>query len=197
MPTYWGTEALKAQAIAARTYALRKITSRGGAGDFDLEGNEFDQAYSGLTQQSAASSEAVDGTRGNVLTSGGQLIDALFMASGGGHTENSEFGFIHWNNGLKPAATLPYLRGIADPLDRAPSWQVGPLTPEAAAQILRDNDEDLGSRLLGIDILRRGPSGRILGVRLRGSSHTDEVSGPVLRAWFGLPDTLADVVGAG
>jgi stage II sporulation protein D len=196
MPAYWGTEALKAQAVAARTYALRKIASRSG-GDFDLEGNEFDQAYSGLTEQWKSSSDAVDATRGQVLTYGGQLIDALFMASGGGHTESSEFGFIHWNNGLKPAASLPYLRGIADPLDRAPAWQIGPFSPEAAAQILRDNDEDLGDRLLGIDILRRGPSGRILGVRLRGSSHTDEVSGPVLRAWFGLPDTLADVVGGG
>ena len=197
MPPYWGPEALKAQAIAARTYALRKIASRGGGGDFDLEGNEFDQAYSGLTGQWAASSDAVDATHGQVLTYGGQLIDALFMASAGGHTENSEFGFIHWNNGLKLAANLPYLRGIADPLDRAPSWQVGPFSPEAAAQILRANDEDLGDRLVGIDILRKGPSGRILGVRLRGSSHTDEVSGPVLRAWFGLPDTLADVVGGG
>ena len=194
MPPYWGGEALKAQAVAARTYALRKIASRSG-GDFDLEGNEFDQAYSGLTEQWKSSSDAVDGTRGQVLTYGGQLIDALFMASGGGHTENSEFGFIHWNNGLKPAATLPYLRGIADPLDRAPSWQVGPFSPEAAAQILRDNDEDLGDRLLGIDVLRRGPSGRILGVRLRGSKGMDQVSGPVLRAWFGLPDTLADIVG--
>ena len=49
MPPYWGTEALKAQAVAARTYALRKIAS-GRGGDFDLEGNEFDQAYSGLTE---------------------------------------------------------------------------------------------------------------------------------------------------
>ncbi|HSO94289.1 MAG TPA: SpoIID/LytB domain-containing protein [Candidatus Dormibacteraeota bacterium] len=196
MPPYWGTEALKAQAVAARTYALRKIGA-GSGGDFDLEGNEFDQAYSGLTEQWKSSTDAVDATRGQVLTYGGRLIDALFMASGGGHTENSEFGFIHWNHSLKPAANLPYLRGIADPLDRAPSWQVGPFSPEAAAQILRDNDEDLGDRLLGIDILRRGPSGRILGVRLRGSSHIDEVSGPVLRSWFGLPDTLADVVGGG
>ncbi|GAC1479157.1 MAG: hypothetical protein PVSMB9_02430 [Candidatus Dormibacteria bacterium] len=197
MPPYWGTEALKAQAVAARTYALRKMAARGGSGDFDLEGNEFDQAYSGLTQQWVSSSDAVEATRGQVLTYGGQLVDALFMASGGGHTENSEYGFIHWNHGLKPAATLPYLRGISDPLDRAPAWQIGPLSPEAAAQVLRNNDEDLGDRLLGIDVLRRGPSGRILGVRLRGSSQTDEVSGPVLRSWFGLPDTLADVVGGG
>ena len=194
MPPYWGVEALKAQAVAARTYAMRKIS---GSGDFDLEGNQFDQAYSGLTEQVKASNDAVDATKGQVLTYNGQLLSALYMASGGGHTENSEYGFIHWNHGLKPAANLPYLRGIADPLDRAPSWQIGPLSAADAAQILRNNDEDLGDRLLGIDILQRGPSGRVLGVRLRGSSSSDEVSGPVLRAWFGLPDTLVEIVGGG
>jgi stage II sporulation protein D len=194
MPPYWGVEALKAQAIAARTYAIRKIS---GGGDFDLEGNQFDQAYSGLTEQVKASSDAVDATRGQVLTYNGQLLSALYMASGGGHTENSEYGFIYWNHGLRPAVNLPYLRGIADPLDRAPSWQVGPLSATDAAQLLRNNDEDLGDRLLGIDILQKGPSGRVLGVRLRGSSQTDEISGPVLRAWFGLPDTLVEIVGGG
>ena len=194
MPPYWGVEALKAQAIAARTYAMHKIS---GGGDFDLEGNQFDQAYSGLTEQVKASSDAVEATKGQVLTYNGQLLSALYMASGGGHTENSEYGFIHWNQGLKPAVNLPYLRGIADPLDRAPSWQVGPFSATDAAQILRNNDEDLGDRLVGIDILQKGPSGRVLGVRLRGSSKTDEISGPVLRAWFGLPDTLVEIVGGG
>jgi SpoIID/LytB domain protein len=195
MPPYWGVEALKAQAIAARTYAMRKIAA--GGGDFDLEGNQFDQAYSGLTEQVKASNDAVDATKGQVLTYNGQLLSALYMASGGGHTENSEYGFIHWNHGLKPAANLPYLRGIADPLDRGPSWQVGPFSATDAAQILRNNDEDLGDRLVGIDVLQKGPSGRVLGVRLRGSSKTDEISGPVLRAWFGLPDTLVEIVGGG
>src|ERR1700693_4707303 len=165
MPPYWGVEALKAQAIAGRTYATGRV---GGAGDFDLRASESDQAYSGLTDQRAESNAAVDGTRGQVLTYNGQLLSALYMASGGGHTENSEYGFIHWNHGLKPAVNLPYLRGIADPLDRAPSWQVGPFSATDAAQILRNNDEDLGDRLVGIDILQKGPSGRVPGVRLRG-----------------------------
>jgi SpoIID/LytB domain protein len=194
MPAYWGAEALKAQAVAARTYALRKILL-GGSGDFDLEGNEFDQAYGGLTEARAATDAAVDATAGEVLISGGHLIDALYTSSDGGHSENSEYGFIHWNHGLRPAASLPYLRGIADPLDHAPSWQVGPLSPSDAATILRDEGEDLGDRLNGIDILQTGPSGRILGARLRGSGSSDEVSGPYLRFLFGLPDTLVTIVG--
>jgi stage II sporulation protein D len=194
MPPSWGEEALKAQAVAARTYALRKIQG-GGHGDFDLEGNEYDQAYNGSTEERVASSSAVDATRGQVLTSGGRLIDALFMASGGGHTENSEFGFIRWDHGLKPAVNLPYLRGIADPADRAPSWQVGPFSPPSAATVLRDAGEDIGDRLLGIDVLQKGPSGRVLGLRLRGSRLTVEISGPYLRYLFGLPDTLVEIVG--
>jgi len=194
MPFSWGAEALKAQAVAARTYALRKILLAG-PGDFDLEGTTYDQAYGGLGEERAASSEAVDTTRGQVLTSGGHLIDALYMASGGGHTENSEYGFIRWNHGLVPAAYYSYLRGIPDPLDRSPAWEVGPFTPATAAQIMRDDGEDLGDTIVGIDVLQKGPSGRVLGVRVRGSSGSFELSGPGLRYLFGLPDTLVTIVG--
>lgn len=196
MPPFWGKEALKAQAVAARTYAMRKL-QQGSRRSFDLEGNEFDQAYSGLSQQRDASTEAVEATRGQVLISGGALIEALYMASGGGHTEDSEYGFIRWDHGLRPAAVLPYLRGIADPLDRAPGWEVGPFSAGAAAVVLQDQDEGVGDRLVGIDVLQRGPSNRILGARLRGSSRTVEVSGPYLRFLFGLPDTLVEIVGSG
>src|SRR5207244_8240418 len=55
MPAYWGVEALKAQAIAARTYAMRKILSAGGG--FDLEGYQFDQAYRGLPERDKAREE--------------------------------------------------------------------------------------------------------------------------------------------
>lgn len=194
MPFAWGAEALKAQAVAARTYALRKILLAGSS-DFDLEGTVYDQAYGGLGQERAASSEAVDATRGQVLTSGGHLINALYMASDGGHTENSEYGFIRWNHGLVPAASYSYLRGIADPEDHAPAWQVGPISPEAAAQALRDNGDDVGDRVVGIDVLLTGPSGRVLGLQVRGSGQTIEISGPYLRYLFGLPDTLVDIIG--
>lgn len=194
MPTYWGVEALKAQAIAARTYALGRL---GRAGDFDLRASESDQAYSGLTDQATESNAAVDGTRGQVLTYQGQLITAFYMASDGGHTVPSEYRFPQWNHGPVLRSHLGYLAGISDPFDRAPSWQVGPFSAAGAATILRDNDYDIGDRLLGVDVLRKDPSGRLLGVRLRGSGKTAEISGPTLRALFGLPDTLVEVVGSG
>ena len=194
MPPYWGVEALKAQAIAGRTYAIHKL---GQGGDFDLRASESDQAYSGLTDQRAESSAAVDGTRGQVLTYQGQLITAFYMASDGGHTESSEYRFVSWNHGPQLRSHLGYLTGISDPFDRAPTWQVGPFSPSGAATILRDNGDDIGDRLLGIDVLQKDASGRLVGVRLRGSSKSVEVSGPTLRFLFGLPDTLVDIVGGG
>lgn len=194
MPAYWGVEALKAQAIAARTYAIRKL---GQGGDFDLRASESDQAYSGLTDQREESNAAVDGTRGQVLTYQGQLITAFYMASDGGHTESSEFRFVGWDHGPQLRSHLGYLTGISDSFDRGPSWQVGPFTASGAATILRDNGTDIGDRLLGIEVLQKDPSGRLVGVRVRGSSKSMEISGPTLRAWFGLPDTLVDIVGSG
>jgi SpoIID/LytB domain protein len=194
MPPYWGVEALKAQAIAGRTFAIHKV---GQGGDFDLRASESDQAYSGLTDQRAESSAAVDGTRGQVLTYQGQLITAFYMASDGGHTESSEYRFVTWNHGAQLRSHLGYLTGISDPFDRAPSWQVGPFSATGAATILRDNGDDIGDRLLAINVLQKDASGRLVGVRLLGSSKSVEVSGPTLRFLFGLPDSLVDIVGGG
>ena len=194
MPPYWGVEALKAQAIAGRTYATGRV---GGAGDFDLRASESDQAYSGLTDQRAESNAAVDGTRGQVLTYQGQLITAFYMASDGGHTVSSEYRFVQWDHGPQLRSHLGYLTGISDPFDRGPSWQVGPFSADGAAVVLKDNGLNIGDHLVGIDVLQKEPSGRVVGVRLRGSSKSVEVSGATLRFYFGLPDTLVEIVGGG
>src|SRR5438128_5537584 len=194
MPPYWGVEALKAQAIAARTFAIRKL---GQGGDFDLRASESDQAYSGLTDQQEESNAAVDGTRGQALTYQGQLITAFYMASDGGHTESSELRFVGWDHGAQRRSHLGYLTGIGDAFDRGPSWQVGPVTASGAATRLRDHRRDNGDRLLGVDVLQKDPYRQLVGVRVRGSSKSVEISGPTLRAWFGLPDTLVDIVGSG
>jgi SpoIID/LytB domain protein len=193
MPPYWGVEALKAQAIAGRTFAIAHL----GGADFDLRASALDQAYSGLSDQRSDSSNAVDATRGQILTYNGQLITAFYMASDGGHTESSEYRFVTWDRGAQLRSHLGYLTGISDPLDRGPSWQVGPFSATNAASILQDDGRDLGARLLGIDVLQKDASGRLVGVRLRGSSKTIEVSGPTLRALFGLPDTLVEIIGSG
>src|SRR5262249_25842775 len=100
---YDEVESLKAQSVAARTYALAH------RGQFEAEGYDLCatpkcQVYSGLSAEDPLSSAAVDGTRGLVLSHGGHFADALFISTCGGRTENVEniFG--------DPAA--PYLGSV-------------------------------------------------------------------------------------
>jgi peptidoglycan hydrolase-like amidase len=90
---YDEVEALKAQAVAARTYALAH------RGQFEAEGYDLCatpkcQAYAGLSAEDPLSNGAVDATRGLVLASGGAFADALFISTCGGRTENVENVFV-------------------------------------------------------------------------------------------------------
>ncbi|HKR13206.1 MAG TPA: SpoIID/LytB domain-containing protein [Pyrinomonadaceae bacterium] len=98
---YPAIEALKAQAIAARTYALKnrgQFMSQG----FDILPTTRSQVYRGLTSENTLSNRAVEETRGLVATYGGEPINALYTSTCGGRTEDSENIF---NN------AMPYLRG--------------------------------------------------------------------------------------
>jgi stage II sporulation protein D len=86
-------EAQKAQAIAARTYALRNIGQYMSQG-FDLLPTTRSQVYKGLTSEHALSSRAVDETRGIIATFDGQPINALYTSTCGGRTEDSQNIFI-------------------------------------------------------------------------------------------------------
>lgn len=97
-------EAHKAQAVAARTYALAGLGKRGTDG-YDLLATTSDQVYGGYTAEHATSSAAVDATRGIALTYDGGLISALYSSASGGHTADSEESFT---------TALPYLRGVPD-----------------------------------------------------------------------------------
>lgn len=106
MSSSWPQEALKAQAIAARTYALYKREQQRKNPVYDL-GDSPDrwQIYKGVSSESPATYNAVDGTAGQVLTYQNNLILSVFHACSGGHTENVE---DVWGN------PLPYLRAVED-----------------------------------------------------------------------------------
>ncbi|MFL6230096.1 MAG: SpoIID/LytB domain-containing protein [Pyrinomonadaceae bacterium] len=103
-------ESLKAQAVAARTYA---VSNRGqfAAAGFDVLPSTRSQVYGGLATEHPLSSRAVEETRGVVATYRGQPINALYTSTCGGHTEDAEniFG----------GASVPYLRGRACSVEAA------------------------------------------------------------------------------
>ena len=102
---YGELEALKAQAVAARTYALSGLGKRGADG-YDLLPTTSDQVYGGYAAERELSSRAVDETNGVVAVYDGKLIQALFSSTSGGYTANNEDVFN--------SDPVPYLRGVRD-----------------------------------------------------------------------------------
>ncbi len=100
MPSSWELEAHKAQAIAARSYALANLGKRARYG-YDLKDTPEDQAYGGASKETAGTNYAVDQTKGIVLTYNMKVITAYYSASAGGQTTAGGWG-----------ANLPYLRSV-------------------------------------------------------------------------------------
>ena len=102
---YGEMEAQKAQAVAARTYALSGLGKRASDG-YDLLPTTTDQVYGGYSAEHPVSNAAVDATAGVVATYDGKLIQALFSSTSGGHTANNE--------DVYNSDPIPYLRGVRD-----------------------------------------------------------------------------------
>ncbi|MBW4593870.1 MAG: SpoIID/LytB domain-containing protein [Brasilonema angustatum HA4187-MV1] len=106
MDPRWPSEALKAQAIAARTYALYERQRQRNNPLYDLGASpDRWQIYQGVSSESPTTYAAVDATAGEVLTYKNRVILSVFHACSGGHTENSE---DVWGS------TQPYLRAVPD-----------------------------------------------------------------------------------
>lgn len=106
MSSSWPLEALKAQAVCARTYAFANL---GKHSDFDICTTEHCQVYRGIGSANSTTDTAVDQTSSQYLTYNGQLCTTFYSSSDGGATENSE---NVW------AETIPYLRGVVDPYEQ-------------------------------------------------------------------------------
>ncbi len=177
-------EALRAQAIVARTYALANRTP---SRDFDVMDDQRSQVYGGVTDEDPRSDAAVTATRGQVVTAGGELITAYYSASSGGHTEDGDRVF--------PAdKPQPYLRGVPDPYDESAPlhrWGSPPVfTPDELSEKLRTVVP-----IRGIEILERGSSPRVFRARVDVVPFGGVIlTGAQIRARLDLPDTWFDVV---
>ena len=121
----WPLEALKAQAVCARTYALRNMGTHSSYG-FDICNSTYCQVYRGMGNGSASyspsqtSMQAVEETEGLVVTYNGKLAETPYSASFGGASEDA---YYVW--GSDTTNTYPYLCGVEDPYeDYDSSWTV-------------------------------------------------------------------------
>ncbi len=176
MPQEWPMAALQAQAVAARTYALRQ---RGRAGLFDVQATVASQVYRGLESQTPRTLEAVQSTRSLVLVHAGQLINAVFHSSSGGATEAS--GEV-WRS------QLPYLVSVPDHDQQSPvhRWE----TRFDADQLRRAFRETGGVERL--EVLESSTTGRVRALRVRGPVGVLRISGSELRQRLGLKSTMVE-----
>jgi stage II sporulation protein D len=181
-PPSWPAEALKAQAVAARTYA---ITSNAGGGlGFTQWSDTRSQVYRGVAGETPTTDAAVAATSRQVVTYLGRPVTTFFFSTSGGRTENVENSFMG-------ATPQPWLKSVEDPYDNAsPRHRWGPMrfTRKQAQVRLRGY---VRGTLRTIKVTRRGVSPRIVSAQVVGTKGTTTISGPTLRTRFGLFDTWA------
>jgi stage II sporulation protein D len=182
MPSGWPLQALEAQAVAARTYAI--TTDAGGTG-FDQYSDTRSQMYGGVAAETQRTDAAVAATRGQVVTYHGSPVATYFFSSSGGYTENND-------NVWPGSEPEPWLRGVPDPYDAAGQnpehrWRAQLSIQQAGAKL----GSLVDGRLEGIKVLERGVSPRIITARVLGSSGSRTVSGAQLEQLLGLDSTWA------
>jgi stage II sporulation protein D len=180
-PAAWPVEALKAQAVAARTYAL---TTHAGGATFDQYADTRSQVYRGVAAETPSTDAAVAATRGQVVTYGGQPVTTYFFSTSGGETEDIENSFV----GSQPK---PWLKAVDDPFDSvSPKHRWGPLR-YTAGQLQAKLRRYLQGRFKSIKVLQRGVSPRVVRAQVIGTRGRTDVTGPQLRSAFGLNDAWA------
>ncbi|MCU0547991.1 MAG: SpoIID/LytB domain-containing protein [Leptolyngbya sp. Prado105] len=177
----WPKEALKAQAVTARSYALEKRGDAIRAGQaYDVHDTQQSQVYKGLQTESQGTLQAVAETAGQVLVHNGELIEAYFHSSAGGCTEPSE---NVWS------ASRPYLQMVKNDFDKG--------TPVSEwSRTLSANE--LGN-IFGVGTVQRvvpvraTPCGRIREMQIIGDRQSVKVSGERIQSALNLRSTLFDV----
>ena len=180
VPTSWPQEALRAQAVAARTYAI--ATSKNGDG-FDQYADTRSQMYIGIAGEVASTNAAVAATAGEVVVYAGKPIVTYYFSTSGGRTENIENSFL----GAQPQ---PWLTSVEDPFDTG-----SPRHRWTRRMTLRQADARLGDLVKGslrqIRVLQRGRSPRVVRAQIIGTRGRTAVTGPQLRSRLDLYDTWA------
>ncbi len=174
MPSGWAPEALKAQAVAARSYAL---ATRAVGAPFDVYSDTRSQMYLGVSAESSGATAAVNATKGTVVLYDGKVATTYFSSTSGGQTESS----ADWSG-----VAVPYLVSVTDPYDAlSPYHDWGPV-PVTAQSLLKA----LKARGPVTDVSTTpNPAGRVAQVKLTTPAAALAVPGTKLRAAAGLRST--------
>jgi stage II sporulation protein D len=173
MPQGWPLEAVKAQAVAARSYAL---AHRRGA-TFDVYNDTRDQVYGGILAETPVGDQAVSDTKRKVLLYDGKVATTYFFSSSGGRTAAVTDVFAS-------AKPTPYLVSVSDPYDTASPYHTwGPVVVGAASAGKKLSVPGL------VDLQPAPPTGRATSVIATGRNGDVTLSAGVVRGVLGLRST--------
>ena len=180
MPANWHPEALKSQAVAARSYA---VSSPPRSKIYDHLPDTRSQVYTGVSGEQPESTAAVQATSRQVLTYRGDPITAFFFSTSGGRTENAENSFVD-------SGPQPYLVSVRDPYDRISPRHRSELRYSGREMARRLRSRTAG-RFVRVQVTKRGVSPRIVRARIVGTKGAAPIDGGRLRTLLDLPDTWA------
>lgn len=163
MSPSWPLEALKAQAVAARNYAIATMGKHTSYG-FDLCNTEHCQAYKGMEKENANIIEAINSTAGKILTYEEKAITAFFHSTSGGHTEDSE---NIWGTRTE------YLRGMDDQYSLGSPYDnwILDINKTEISEKLANANAGVGE-VIDMRILEVSPYGRVLRLEVKGTQDT-------------------------
>nr|WP_294680385.1 SpoIID/LytB domain-containing protein [uncultured Anaerotignum sp.] len=191
MPRSYHAEALKAQAVAARTYAMTKLGAHSGSG-YQLCDTTACQVYKGYSNEADATTAAVNETAGEVACYQGSPIEAVFSASTGGYTENSE---NVWNT------VVPYLRAVKEVGEFDESSWTKTLTLADLTALLQAKGAGIG-KAEDIRITKISEGGRVQELQIIGTSGVKTLNKESIRTYFSsacgtLPSKMFTINGKG
>ncbi|MFL5892893.1 MAG: SpoIID/LytB domain-containing protein [Solirubrobacterales bacterium] len=178
MSSSWPANALRAQAVATRSYALSTSAGHG----FDVYDDTRSQVYGGKGSESKPTNRAVRSTSDEVLRYHRQVITAFFFSTSGGQTESVQYAF--------GSGAVPYLKSVKDPYDDVSpyhKWNVRYSQREMQSRL----DGLFRGRLKRVKVTKTGDSPRIVQAKVIGSRGSSRASGSTLQGRLGLMSTWA------
>lgn len=184
MPASYEKEALKAQAVAARTYTLANSSAHKSSGYQLCDGTDC-QVYKGVNGEFPSAIEAVEQTKGILAYYDNEPINAVFFASSGGYTEASENVWLE---------AVPYLKAVSDNYE----WDTNTWSKTITLSDL--NSRFIGSSLGNIQdivISKINDNGRIQEIQIVGTNGVKTLEKESIRTFFGINSRMFQINGKG
>lgn len=185
----WHEEALKAQAVVARTYAINKggfASDSNATSPYILNDTTSSQVYKGYQSEVTSTNKAVNDTKGEYIYYNGSLIDATFFSTSGGATANSE---DVWSG------AVPYLKSVPDIYELEPEkkpWILS-FTKEQIQSKVKAIGQDTGTVTNLIEDMRTDAN-YLYSLKIVGKTKSITLQKSAIRTTFGTPSTKFKVI---